>query len=150
MSSRNEDRVPAVDPSPAELEKVKALNIEIGEAERTKNVARLSELVDDRLVFRTAKPAMIHKADFLARFADPNLETRSLTTEVLHVTPLPNSGGAPQVLVECLVTLDRTAAGPDGAPVVGKPGPYWNVRIWEHGGQSWKMVAWFNHAAPRP
>jgi len=39
---------------------------------------------------------------------------------------------------------------PDGAPVVGKPGPYWNVRIWEHGGQSWKMVAWFNHAAPRP
>ena len=66
MSSRDENRALAADLDPAELEKVKALNIEIGEGERTKNVARLSELIDDRLVFRTATPATIHKADFPA------------------------------------------------------------------------------------
>ena len=110
---------------------LRALNVDIGVAEKEHDVAFLAGLLHDDLVFRRADGGIVGKTEYLEAVAGRVYDM--LETEVSEVEPRDAS-----TVVTAIVKASGTA---NGSPFGGT---FRNVRTFVGGEGAWRCTAWVN------
>ena len=112
-----------------DAETLRSVNVEIGECERARNVARLAELLHDELEFRRADGTIVQKQEYLDA-----VPARMYTTLASDVVAVDAGGASPTVTV-----IVRAAGTENGRSFAGT---FRNTRVFVHEDDRWQCRLW--------
>jgi hypothetical protein len=114
-------------------ERLKVLNLEIGEAEKRRDARWLRSVLADELYFKRASGDVNDRATYLADLLKPENSFESLKSESVDVTVYETTA---------VVSLRVRAKGKRGEKSFD--GVFRNTRLFYKEPEGWKCVVWYN------
>ncbi len=112
------------------------LNLQFGEAEKSKAIDFFEKHLSDDLLFRRASGKLHNKEQFLKALQDPKLVYHDIKTTIVEIALSDDNNKAVVKAIVCAKIAN------DGKDIEGH---FMNLRFFEQQNSYWQLTSWYNY-----